>query len=203
MAGQLWKPGFSSGRNSVCRAWRLRGGAADLLSSGQERPRCPGPSRSLPVPGEAGSWAVSRRPVLRGLCCWIHSPGHTAPSTEPPPKSLRAALVPPCALQPLGSSAHLPGRRCLLLSRGARGHPCPPGSCSTSLEPLSAREGRCSSCSSGTGLSCPGDTLPGLSPAPRGPLPLGGLCFFISFLPKYFILKYHKYTKIKASILSH
>ena len=35
VAGQLWKPGFSSGRNSVCRAWRLRGGAADLLSWGR------------------------------------------------------------------------------------------------------------------------------------------------------------------------
>ncbi|CAD7682156.1 unnamed protein product [Nyctereutes procyonoides] len=33
----------------VCRAWRLRGGAADLLSSGQERPCCPGPSRQEPL----------------------------------------------------------------------------------------------------------------------------------------------------------
>ena len=76
---------------SVCRAWRLRGGAADLLSSGQERPCCPGPSRPLPVPGEAGSWAVSRRPVLRGLRCWIRAPGRAAPSAEPPPEPLRAA----------------------------------------------------------------------------------------------------------------
>ena len=137
MAGQLWKPGFSSGRNSVCRAWRLRGGAADLLSSGQERPRCPGPSRPLPVPGEAGSWAVSRRPVLRSLRCWIRAPGLRNPlrgaAARAPPSCSGSRRVPPCALQPLGSSAHSPGRAvALLLSQGARGHPRPPGSCSNS-----------------------------------------------------------------------
>ena len=134
MAGQLWKPGFSSGRNSG--ALRLQGleapgRATDLLSSGQERPRCPGPSRPLPVPGEAGSWAVSRRPVLRSLRWWIRAPGprsplrgaaarappsfswnRAAPSARSlflrlsPPELLR---VPPCALQPLGSSAQSPG----------------------------------------------------------------------------------------------
>ena len=68
------------------------------------------------------------------------SQGRAAHSGEPPPEPLRAALgpagsrVPPCALQPLGSSAHSPGRAvALLLSRGARGHPRPPGSCSNSL----------------------------------------------------------------------
>lgn len=179
---QLWKPGFSLRRNygargsrfSVRRAWRLRGGAADLLSSGQERPRCPGPSRPLPVPGEAGSWAVSRRPVLRGLRCWIR-----APAPQPPPRSRRPSpsellrSVPPCALQPLGSSAHSPGAQ---VSVSVPGSPraSPPSWVLLQL-PASpfppAREGWCSSCSSGTGLSCPGDTRPGLSPAPRGAPP--------------------------------
>ena len=67
---------------SLCRAWRCQGGDADLLSSGQERPCCPGPSGPLPVPGEAGSWAVSWRPVLQGLRCWILAPGHTAASLQ-------------------------------------------------------------------------------------------------------------------------
>ena len=56
VAGQLWKPGFSSGRNSVCRAWRLRGGAADVLSWGRSVLAVLGPpglclSRGRPDPG--------------------------------------------------------------------------------------------------------------------------------------------------------
>ena len=65
---------------SICRAWRLRGEAADLLSSWQERPRCPGPSRPLPVPGGGRIRAMSPRPVLRGLCCWILAPSRAATS---------------------------------------------------------------------------------------------------------------------------
>ena len=94
---------------SICRAWRLWGRATDLLSSGQERPCCPGPSGPLPVPGEAKSWAVSWRLVLWGLRCWIHAPVCAAasphscrpaplscswsgsPLREPPPEHLRVA----------------------------------------------------------------------------------------------------------------
>ena len=36
---------------SAAGAWMLGGGSADLLSSRQEGPSCPGPSRPLPVPG--------------------------------------------------------------------------------------------------------------------------------------------------------
>jgi hypothetical protein len=50
VAGQLWKPGFSSGRNSVCRAWRLRGGAADLLSWGRSVLAVLGGHQSAPPP---------------------------------------------------------------------------------------------------------------------------------------------------------
>lgn len=223
VAGQLWKPGFSSGRNSVCRAWRLWGGAADLLSSGQERPCCPGPSRPLPVPGDAGSWAVSRRPVLRILRWWIRAPGprsplrgaaaqappscswnraapsarisssarappscsrgRAAPSAEPPPEPLRAAPGPAvraAALRELGALSW--ARSCCYCPREPEGTPALLGPAPTPHEPLSAREGRCSSCSSGTGLSCPGDTRPGLSPAPRGaPPPWRPLFLYFSF----------------------
>ena len=173
---------------SVCRAWRLRGGAADLLSWGRSVLAVLGPPGLCLSRGEAGSWAVSRRPVLRSLRWWIRAPGAAQPPPRSRPRAPRAAPVPPCALQPLGSSAHSPGRAvALFLSRGTRGHPRPPGSCSTSPRAPFPREGRCSSCSSGTGLSCPGDTRPGLSPAPRGPLPLGGLCFFISFSPSSYL----------------
>ena len=114
VAGQLWKPGFSSGRNSVCRAWRLRGGAADLLSSGQERPRCPGPSRPLPVPGGGRILGCVPAPCAPGLRCWIRAPGPRSPlrgaAAPAPPSCSWSRRVPPCALQPLGSSAHSPGR---------------------------------------------------------------------------------------------
>ena len=36
---------------SLCRTWKCQGGVADLLSSGQKRPSCHGPSRALPGPG--------------------------------------------------------------------------------------------------------------------------------------------------------
>ena len=108
-SGNLDSAPAVSQEQSFCRSWRLWGGSADLLSSGQERPCCPGPCGPLPVPGKAGSWAVSRRPVLRGLRCWIR-----APAPQPPPRSRRPSpsellRVPRCALQPLGSSAHSPG----------------------------------------------------------------------------------------------
>ena len=68
---------------SVCRAWRLRGRAADLLSSGQERPCCPGPSRPLPVPGG--------RPDP-GLCPGTQCSGACAVGFVLPPRSpLRGA----------------------------------------------------------------------------------------------------------------
>ena len=96
---------------SVCRAWGLRGGAADLLSSRQERPRCPGPSRSLPVLGEAGSWAVSQRPVLWGLRCWIRAPSEAAPSarscTLSPAELLPGAVQPPSHGASAGAASEL------------------------------------------------------------------------------------------------
>ena len=151
-------PGGSGAGPLICSA----GAGASLLSWALPASACPGVGGILgcvPAP-------CALAPVL------LDSRSRpAAPSAEPPPEPLRAAPVPPCALQPLGSSARSPGRRCLLVSPGARGHPRPPGSCSTSLEPLSAQEGRCSSCVAGTGLPCTGDTRPGLSPAPRGAPP--------------------------------
>ena len=75
---------------SICRAWRLWCRGADLLSSGQEHPCCPGLAGPLPVPGEAESWAVSRPPVLRDLRCWILAPGRagTCPRIRHSPSEL-------------------------------------------------------------------------------------------------------------------
>ena len=160
--------------------------------------------------GEAGSWAVSRRPVLRSLRWWIRAPGPRSPfrgaAAQAPPScswnraapSARSLFfcpspsellrVPPCALQPLGSSAHSPGRRCLLVSPGARGHPRPPGSCSTSPR-APFRPGR----SVQLLLLRDGALLSwGHSPRPqpgssRGPSPLEAFCFFISFSPSSYL----------------
>ena len=85
--GNLYSAPTVTREQSICRSWRLWGGAADLLSSGQEHPCCPGPSGPLPVPGEAKSWDVSWRPVLWGLRCWIRAPGRAAAS----PQSCRPA----------------------------------------------------------------------------------------------------------------
>ena len=125
---------------SVCRAWRLRSRAADLLSSGQEHPCCPGPSWPLPVPGGGRILGCAPGP----LCSWAallesrSRPGSPL-SVEPLPKLLGAALG-PCrplqaepqpkplqagpesrrALQPFRELGALsPGRRCLLVSQGA------------------------------------------------------------------------------------
>ena len=227
MAGQLWKPGFSSGRNSVCRAWRLRGGAADVLSWGRSVLAVLGPPGLCLSRGEAGSWAVSRRPVLRSLRCWIRAPGprsplrgaaaqappscswnRAAPSARslflcpspsellPPRSPLRGAApepsellrVPPCALQPLGSSAHSPGRAVAVTVPGSLRasppswvllqlptSPFPPG---RSVQLLRLRDGALLSW--------------GHSPRPqpgssRGPSHLEAFCSFISFSPSSYL----------------
>ena len=98
--GNLYSAPTVTREQSICRSWRLWGGAADLLSSGQEHPCCPGPSGPLPVPGEAKSWDVSWRPVLWGLRCWIHAPVCAAAS----PRSCRPApLAAPGQAAPSGS----------------------------------------------------------------------------------------------------
>ena len=114
-SGNLYSVPTVTPEQSISRAWRLWGGAADLLSSGQGHPCCPGPPGPLPILGEAKSWAVSWRPVLWSLRCWIRTPGcaafsphscHPAPLScswsrsplrEPPPEHLPVA---PRAKQP-------------------------------------------------------------------------------------------------------
>ena len=152
-------PGGSGAGPLICSA----GAGASSLSWALPASACPGGGRILgcvpaPCAPEPALVDSRSRPCspLRGA----------APE---PPELLR---VPPCALQPLGSSAHSPGRAGVCYCpREPEGIPALLGPAPTPREPLSAREGRCSSCSSGTGLSCPGDTRPGLSPAPRGAPP--------------------------------
>ena len=115
---------------SVCRAWRLPGGAADLLSWGRSVLAVLGPPGLCLSRGRLDPGLCPGAAVLRSLRCWIHAPApqppprsHRPSPTEllperrsplrmeplPLPEPLRAAPGPPCALQPLGSSAHSPG----------------------------------------------------------------------------------------------
>ena len=214
---------------SVCRAWRLRGGAADLLSWGRSVLAVLGPpglclSRGRRDPGLcpgalcsgacAGGFALPGRatpsaepppeplraapgtaqPPPHGASSSARAPpscsrGRAAPSAEPPPEPLQLLRVPPgpavraAALRELGALSW--ARSCCYCPREPEGIPALLGPAPTPREPLSAREGRCSSCSSGTGLSCPGDTRPGLSPAPRGAPPPWRPLFLYFFFPVF------------------
>ena len=86
---------------SVCRAWRLWGRAADLLSSEQERPCCPGPglclSRGRPNP------RLCPDPVLPDLHSWILAPGRvgTSPRSRHSPSELLLEPRSPLHMKPL------------------------------------------------------------------------------------------------------
>ena len=116
-------------------------------------------------------------------------PGRATPYAEPPPEPLQLLRVPPgpavraAALRELGALSW--ARSCCYCPREPEGILALLGPAPTPHEPLSAREGRCSSCSSGTGLSCPGDTRPGLSPAPRGAPPPWRPLFLYFFFPVF------------------
>ena len=148
------------------------------LVDSRSRAAQPPPRSRRPSPSEL---LLEPRSPLRTEPLPLPEPLRAAPgAAQPPPRSRRPSpfscsgsrRVPPCALQPLGSSAHSPGRAVAVTVPGSpRASPPSWGPAPTPCEPLSAREGWCSSCSSGTGLSCPGDTRPGLSPAPRGAPP--------------------------------
>ena len=163
------------------------GVAADLLSLGQEHPCCPGPSRPLPVPVGVRILGCVQAPCAPGSalldsCPW---PGSRL-SEEPLPEPLPAALGPAmCAAALQGArGSHLRTPQVSVSVPGSLKASLPSwGPALTPYGCLSTWEGWCSSCFSGTGLSCPGDTHPGLTWLLAGPLPLGGLLFLYFFFP--------------------
>ena len=127
---------------SVCRAWRLRGGAADLLSWGRSVLAVLGPPGLCLSRGEAGSWAVSRRPVLRGLRCWIRAPGPRSPlrgaaARAPPSCSWNRAAPSARSLFLCPSPPELLLPRSRLRGAAARAPRAAPG-------PAGSRRARCS-----------------------------------------------------------
>ena len=185
MLAVLCHPGFSLSQGSA-RSWALS------------------PASCAPGPVVLESGSGLRNPLLCGASAGAAPEllrGHAGPSPgepppEPPPSCSRFH---PCqCCNPLGSSA----AGCGMLSQGRRSSVSVPGrlgasphllgSCSNSLrapfhlgrlvKPLLLLDGAF------LGLSYPGGTCPGLSPAPQpgssqGSSPLDAFCFFISFFP--------------------
>ena len=231
VAGQLWKPGFSSGRNSVCRAWRLRGGAADLLSWGRSvlavlgppglclsRGRrdpglCPGALCSgacaggFALPGRAAPSAEpppeplraapgTAQPPPHGASSSARAPpscsrGRAAPSAEPPPEPLQLLRVPPgpavraAALRELGALSW--ARSCCYCPWEPEGIPSLLGPALTPREPLSPGKVGAAPAPPGRGSPVLGTLAPASARLLAGPLPLGGLCSFISFSPSSYL----------------
>ena len=197
---------------SVCRAWRLRAGplicsagaGASSLSWALPASACPGgggilgcvPAPCAPGPAllDSRSRAAqppprSRRPSPSELLLEPRSPLRTEPLPLPEPlQLLRVRRVPPCALQPLGSSAHSPGRAVAVTVPGSPrasppswvllqlpASPFPPGKVGAAPDPP------------GRGSPVLGTLAPASARLLAGPLPLGGLCSFISFSPSSYL----------------
>ena len=127
-SGNVYSAPTVTPEQSICRAWRLWGGAADLLSSGQERPCCPGP------PG----LFLSRGRLNPGLCpgalCSRACPvGFSLPAAKPPHRRATAQAPPSCSWSPAA-----PSTRSLFLCRRRR-HQAAPGAMQTAPHKATAQ----------------------------------------------------------------
>ena len=186
--GQLWSPGFSSGRNSVCRAWRLRAGplicsagaGASSLSWALPASACPGGGRILgcvpePCAPEPALLDSRSRPA--------------APSAEPPPEPPRAAPGPAvraAALRELGALSW--ARSCSVTVPGSP-RASPPSWVLLQLPASPFPPGKVGAAPAPPGRGSPvlGTLAPASARLLAGPLPLGGLCSFISFSPSSYL----------------
>ena len=177
---------------SVCRAWRLRGGAADVLSWGRSVLAVLGPpglclSRGRRDPG------LCPGALCSGACAvGFALPGRAAPSAEPPPEPLQLLRVPPgpavraAALRELGALSWV--RSCCYCPREPEGILALLGPAPTPREPLSPGKVGAAPASPGRGSPVLGTLAPAsarllLSPAPPPWRPLFLYFFFPIFLP--------------------
>ena len=147
----------------------------------------------------------SRRPSLSELLLEPRRPLRTEPlpppeplraapgAAQPPPRSRRPSpsellRVPPCALQPLGSSAHSPGRAVAVTVPGSP-RASPPSWVLLQLPASPFPPGKVGAAPAPPGRGSPvlGTLAPASARLLAGPLPLGGLCFFISFSPSSYL----------------
>ena len=163
------------------------------LVDSRSRAAQPPPRSRRPSPSEL---LLEPRSPLRTEPLPLPEPLRAAPgAAQPPPRSRRPSpfscsgsrRVPPCALQPLGSSAHSPGRAvALLLSQGTRGHPRPPGVLhQLPTSPFPPGKVGAAPAPPGRGSPVLGTLAPASARLLAGPLPLGGLLFLYFFFPVF------------------
>ena len=187
--------------------WRGSSGNLDSAPAGTPSAG-PGGSGAGPLicsaPGGASSlfWALpaSACPGGGGILGCVPAPCAPEPAlvdsrtgaAQPPPRSRprapRAAPGPACALQPLGSSAHSPGAQ---VSVSVPGSPraSPPSWVLLHLPTSPFPPGKVGAAPAPPGRGSPvlGTLAPASARLLAGPLPLGGLCSFISFSPSSYL----------------
>ena len=140
-------------------------------------------SRGRPDPG------LCPGALCSGACAGGFAlPGRAAPSAEPPPEPLRAAPGPAvraAALRELGALSW--ARSCCYCPREPEGIPALLGPAPTPREPLSPGKVGAAPAPPGRGSPVLGTLAPASARLLAGPLPLGGLCFFISFSPSSYL----------------
>ena len=186
--------------------WRGSSGNLDSAPAGTPSAG-PGGSGAGPLICSAGagasslSWALpaSACPGGGGILGCVPAPCAPEPAlvdsrsraAQPPPRSRRPSpsellRVPPCALQPLGSSAHSPGAQLLCYCpREPEGIPALLGPAPTPCEPLSPGKVGAAPAPPGRGSPVLGTLAPASARLLAGPLPLGGLLFLYFFFPVF------------------
>ena len=176
------------------------GAGASLLTCPPPASACPGGGRILgcvPAPSATGPALLDSRsrPLPPPRSC-RPSPSELLPGPRSPlrgaaPEPLQLLRVPPgppCALQPLGSSAHSPGAQ---VSVSVPGSPraSPPSWVLLHLPASPFPPGKVGAAPASPGRGSPvlGTLAPASARLLAGPLPLGGLCSFISFSPSSYL----------------
>ena len=191
--------------------WRGSSGNLDSAPAGTPSAG-PGGSGAGPLICSAGagasslSWALpaSACPGGGGILGCVPAPCAPEPAlvdsrsraAQPPPRSRRPSpsscsgsrRVPPCALQPLGSSAHSPGRAVAVTVPGSP-RASPPSWVLLQLPASPFPPGKVGAAPAPPGRGSPvlGTLAPASARLLAGPLPLGGLCSFISFSPSSYL----------------
>ena len=156
-----------------------------LLDS-RSRAAQPPPRSRRPSPSEL---LLEPRSPLRTEPLPLPEPLRAAPgAAQPPPRSRRPSpfscsgsrRVPPCALQPLGSSAHSPGRAVAVTVPGSP-RASPPSWVLLQLPASPFPPGKVGAAPAPPGRGSPvlGTLAPASARLLAGPLPLGGLCLFL------------------------
>ena len=154
------------------------------------RSRPAAPSAELP-PEPLRAAPGTAQPPPHGASSSARAPpscsrGRAAPSAEPPPEPPELLRVPPCALQPLGSSAHSPGRAVAVTVPGSP-RASPPSWVLLQLPASPFPPGKVGAAPAPPGRGSPvlGTLAPASARLLAGPLPLGGLLCLYFFFPVF------------------